>query len=142
MKVGIIIHELLHIVGFNHEQSRSDRDDYVDIIFDNIVPGSNYRVNFNKAVTNNLVVYDYNSVLHYPRLSWNKKPYLQTIVPKTMPKPKIGQRDRLSPLDIEEVRGLYSCSKSSYAFCGGELDTEGTFKSNKFPNMLLLRFGP
>ncbi|CAG5105491.1 Oidioi.mRNA.OKI2018_I69.chr1.g2173.t1.cds [Oikopleura dioica] len=134
MKVGIIIHELLHIVGFNHEQSRSDRDDYVDIIFDNIVPGSNYRVNFNKAVTNNLVVYDYNSVLHYPRLSWNKKPYLQTIVPKTMPKPKIGQRDRLSPLDIEEVRGLYSCSKSSYAFCGGELDTEGTFKSNKFPN--------
>ena len=134
MKVGIIIHELLHIVGFNHEQSRSDRDKFVDIIFDNIVPGNNYRVNFNKAVTNNMVVYDYNSVLHYPRLSWNKKPYLQTIVPKTMPKPKIGQRDRLSPHDIEEVRGLYTCDKTSYNHCGEELDTSGWFKNQKYPN--------
>ena len=55
------MHELLHIVGFQHEQTRSDRDDYVDVIFDNIVQQGSYHLNFNRHDTNNLVVYDYNS---------------------------------------------------------------------------------
>ncbi|KAK4315563.1 hypothetical protein Pmani_013254 [Petrolisthes manimaculis] len=65
--LGIVVHEVGHAIGFVHEQSRPDRDNYIKIISRNVI--RNRLSNFNKysnAVINNMdVPYDYSSVMHY-----------------------------------------------------------------------------
>ncbi|XP_036449061.1 meprin A subunit beta-like isoform X2 [Colossoma macropomum] len=65
--IGIVEHEFLHALGFYHEQSRYDRDNYVTIIYENIIAG--YARNFDKASeqisTTQGTPYDYTSVMHY-----------------------------------------------------------------------------
>ncbi|XP_039670664.1 high choriolytic enzyme 1-like [Perca fluviatilis] len=104
---GIIQHEFNHALGFWHEQTRSDRDNYVTINWANIDPQEAY--NFNKQVTNNLnTPYDYTSIMHYGRTAFSINGQ-DTITPIPDPKVQIGQRQGLSSLDIIRINKLYSC---------------------------------
>ncbi|XP_067901950.1 high choriolytic enzyme 1-like [Heterodontus francisci] len=106
---GVVQHELLHSLGFNHEQSRSDRDDYVSIIYKDIIKGTEY--NFMKMDTNNLdTPYDYNSVMHYGKFAFSKDGTSITIVPKPNPNIHIGQRFGMSTLDVLKINRLYNCT--------------------------------
>ncbi|KAB5526052.1 hypothetical protein PHYPO_G00147260 [Pangasianodon hypophthalmus] len=103
----IIQHELLHALGFNHEQTRSDRDKHVRILYQNIIPGE--EGNFKKVDTNNLnTPYDYNSVMHYSRFAFskNREPTILPIPDNNVP---IGRATEMSPNDILRVNRLY-CS--------------------------------
>lgn len=37
LRHGVIIHEFLHALGFYHQHSVPDRDEYVDILWQNII---------------------------------------------------------------------------------------------------------
>ncbi|TKC52499.1 hypothetical protein EI555_018199 [Monodon monoceros] len=110
---AIIEHEILHALGFYHEQSRTDRDDYVNIWWDEILPG--YQHNFNtyddNFITDLNTPYDYESLMHYEPLSFNKNASVPTITAK-IPEFNsiIGQRLDFSAIDLERLNRMYNCT--------------------------------
>ncbi|XP_016376831.1 high choriolytic enzyme 1-like [Sinocyclocheilus rhinocerous] len=106
---GIIEHELLHSLGFHHEHTRSDRDQYIWINWQNIPQASAH--NFQIKDTNNLnTPYDYNSIMHYGRTAFTITYGMETIVPIPNPLVQIGQRQELSDIDIQRINKLYECA--------------------------------
>lgn len=99
-----VVHELGHAFGLWHEQSRLDRDNFVEIIWDNITEEHWY--NFNQHVTDgrDFGEYDYQSIMHYSAYAFSKN-HQKTIIPLQRDV-EIGQRQFLSPKDIAAVNGL------------------------------------
>ncbi|KAG7167112.1 zinc metalloproteinase nas-4-like [Homarus americanus] len=108
-KHGSILHEMYHALGFHHEQSRTDRDDYVTIMWDNIESGHEH--NFNKysadVVSGFGENYDYGSVMHYSAHAFSENGE-KTIVTKD-PDAEIGQRIKLSDVDLRKLMNMYKC---------------------------------
>ena len=66
-QLGIVTHEVGHAIGFWHEQSRPDRDEYVVVNLENI--SGDMEKEFEKygtsIINNQNVEYDYYSNMHY-----------------------------------------------------------------------------
>ena len=109
--LGIIIHELMHGLGFWHEHSRSDRDEYIDFFPENL--HSRYtqkRSNFNKFKNSiNFLSYDYNSIMHYDSFAFAKNQSSPTIVKKGESglARLIFKAQELSASDIGSIREVY-----------------------------------
>jgi len=120
--IGTIIHEMMHAIGFFHEQSRADRDQYVRIDRENIRAGmeNNFLSYDLNKITHLGADYDMCSVMHYGAKAFSKngKP---TIVQRVKGECTIGQRAAFSDTDIRKINTLYKCS--GYAQVGGGGDT-------------------
>lgn len=55
---GVVLHELMHALGFYHQQSAADRDDWVDIHWDNIKEGQRRTIFFYTPITFDLIIID------------------------------------------------------------------------------------
>ena len=108
--MGVVVHELLHTLGFYHEQSRCNRDNYVQILSDNIQSG--YSDQFDKICfpAVDLESYDESSIMHYDSHAYGKivngSP-LQTIRSLRGLESLMGQRNGVSDIDVFTLDDMY-----------------------------------
>lgn len=105
--LGNVIHEIGHVVGLWHEQSREDRDLFVSIQWHKIISGTEH--NFNQHITDgdDVGAYDFGSIMHYPRNAFSVDGS-DTIVPVVAVPAgvTIGQRNGLSAGDIAAANSM------------------------------------
>ncbi|KAH8293078.1 hypothetical protein KR044_000940 [Drosophila immigrans] len=110
-RLGTIQHELLHTLGFRHQQNSPNRDEFIKIMEENIIKGTEF--NFKKYDETELgdfgVPYDYSSILHYgPKgFSKNGEPTIVALDPRGQK--KMGQRRALSDGDVIRLNTMYKC---------------------------------
>ena len=105
---GDIAHEIMHALGFVHEQNRTDRDTYVRVVADNIMPG--FEQNFalfpwSMMTVSGSAPFDFGSLMMYPPNSFSKngQPTLQSKVPGY----EILQAQSPNPSDLIRIRKMY-----------------------------------
>jgi len=112
---GIIIHEMGHAIGFQHEQTRPDRDGFVYINTANIQSGVEYNfMRYSSNQVNNYGVdYDYTSVMHYSQYAFsrNGRPTIQARDARFQN--AMGNRDGLSFKDIALANKIYDCASDN-----------------------------
>jgi len=107
--VGTVIHEMLHAIGFDHEQNRPDRDNYLTIDWSNIQDGLAFAFNkVDKGLT--YTDFDYDSIMLYGNNAFAKDYSKNTMWDK------FGKRKLLNPYerkvmttwDAYEIKRFYS----------------------------------
>ncbi|KAL3085297.1 hypothetical protein niasHS_010366 [Heterodera schachtii] len=112
IQVGTVVHELMHAVGFFHEQSRYDRDSFIQILWSNVLRGADDQ--FEKYSFNTIdqlgEPYDYGSIMHYGAYAFSSNGK-RTIVPRRNGANRMGQRVTFSEIDLRKINKLYQCDK-------------------------------
>ncbi|MEM7229405.1 MAG: M12 family metallopeptidase [Planctomycetota bacterium] len=112
-----IVHEIMHALGIYHEHQRPDRDDFIQVNDANVIP----EFAFNFAIETDAKTfgpYDFESVMHYGQctlsncgstcpLNPNACRTITVLPPNQAQQTLIGQRDHLSPGDINTINALY-----------------------------------
>lgn len=99
------IHELLHTLGMWHEQSRSDRDEYITVFYQNIATENAH--NFDKEENStDIGAYDYDSIMHYSRFAFSVARGRPTILPKR-PGVTFGRQEDMSAGDVITINTIY-----------------------------------
>ena len=111
---GSVLHELMHVLGFYHEHSRPDRDEYLNIFLENVQPEK--KNNFIKLTNQHYRLvndnFDYESIMIYGEYAFTMNG-LPTMKPKDwllttgISNPETKQN--LSWQDIRVLKLIYEC---------------------------------
>uniref|UniRef100_A0A182TH60 Metalloendopeptidase n=1 Tax=Anopheles melas TaxID=34690 RepID=A0A182TH60_9DIPT len=106
------VHELMHTLGFYHEHNRLDRDRYVTILYENMLPDESLRSNFELVDPGNTttfnVPYDLGSIMHYQKDAFSKRPSeLDTMHARVQWEGELGQRNTLTWYDALLINIMY-----------------------------------
>ncbi|XP_075912547.1 uncharacterized protein LOC116940914 isoform X2 [Petromyzon marinus] len=106
---GIVLHELMHALGFHHEHSRSDRDAHIWVLKDNIKPEWRPQIVDIKSTAQDLAApYNCNSIMHCGILGGSIDKRNPTILPrKPLLMQHMGCSSSLSHGDVVKVQKLY-----------------------------------
>ncbi|KAI8742052.1 meprin A subunit alpha [Biomphalaria glabrata] len=133
---GIIMHELIHTIGFWHEQSRPDRDNYINIDLNNVKAESRHDFNLHpvtEATTLN-TAYDFGSIMHYGVYTFaldRSKPVITAKPGKASDTTSMGQRLSLSTTDVLKIQRLYGCTEDTTHITKPTTLTKCTFESTE-----------
>ena len=141
LKTSTIMHELMHRLGFDHEHSRHDRDDFIKVIKENFMgPEHNFESNLSKLLYLILLnkldyltiilkgngeefidsPYDFSSITHYNSDADQNAKNKQTILskfPSLVSNYKLQLNQKyLSKIDILKIQKLYECEQIRMPF--------------------------
>ena len=123
---GIIIHELMHALGFGHMHSNRNRDQYIRINWSNIQPGLQHNFDLLDSGSFETVNFDFSSIMLYGEKAFSKndKPTIEhklnSTYKVTLTDPY--EKNSLSNNDIYYLNKAYKC-KNSYSAPRATLDT-------------------
>ncbi|XP_069830370.1 hatching enzyme 1.2-like [Dendropsophus ebraccatus] len=117
IKYPLIQHELIHVLGFFHEHTRNDRDQYIKVLWDNISPDD--RSNFEIDAGNTLKLpYGYNSIMHFDSKDYSDVYGSPSMIAIKNPKMHLGQRIGMNNLDVMKINHVYDCNLCRRKFLG------------------------
>mmetsp|Transcript_27353 Transcript_27353/g.43806 ORF Transcript_27353/g.43806 Transcript_27353/m.43806 type:complete len:643 (+) Transcript_27353:3-1931(+) len=105
--LGTALHEIGHALGMAHEQSRPDRDQYIEVHWGNIQNGmqNQFEIAPNAHIKFN---YDPLSIMHYDRFAFAVDPSKPTLDYRELGSHNdLGQRVGLSSYDVAQVVDMY-----------------------------------
>lgn len=132
---GTIVHELMHAIGFYHEQNRPDRDEYIKINYANVKTGKKnlfslakiqflkflflllgFASNFDKGKGSYYgTAYDLKSIMQYNEYAFTTNGQ-KTIIPlngeELIPSYRKTDAQILTSNDVASVKFLYQCSSN------------------------------
>lgn len=110
--VGVAIHEICHALGMYHEQSRVDRDQYINVDFTNAKDEAQFKTYKDRGDNGrDIGPFDFNSIMLYGSFDGAKDP-MRPVMTKKDGSYFFPQNDSLSQQDVQSLIHLYPAGRT------------------------------